>query len=196
MESRLFLKLQSLVVLGGKWLPFSLIGGVPTFVKEPPLVAYKWIPLQHDKEVATSGQVVYIISCQGLCTHKEWPCLEFQFTATDFMLMAAKISDRGDIMSEANLQADGLVERPSQEAVDWQEMEEDSSPHNSPTSSLVQRPPTGRLNMNYCLEIWVTLTDELGDTPPPSHTWMAPVVEDMLWEGRDGLHRGSGYWPR
>ena len=35
MESRLFLKLQSLVVLGGKWLPFSLVGGIPTFVKEP-----------------------------------------------------------------------------------------------------------------------------------------------------------------
>ena len=34
--------------------------------------------------------------------------------------------------------------------------------------------------MNYCLEIQVTLIDELRDTPPPSHTWMAPVVEDML----------------
>ena len=35
MESGPFLKLQSLVVLGGKWLPFSLAGGIPTFVKEP-----------------------------------------------------------------------------------------------------------------------------------------------------------------
>ena len=35
MELQLFLKLQSLVVLGGKWLPFSLVGGIPTFVKEP-----------------------------------------------------------------------------------------------------------------------------------------------------------------
>ena len=84
-------------------------------------------------------------------------------------------------MSEANLQADGLVEKPAQGAVDWQEMEEeDSSPHNLPTWSPVHRSPTGHLNMNYCLEIRVTLTDELGDTPPPSHTWMAPVVEDML----------------
>ena len=33
----------------------------------------------------------------------------------------------------------------------------------------------------------MTLTDELGDTPPPLHTWMAPVVEDMLQEARDGL---------
>ena len=74
--------------------------------------------------------------------------------ATDFMLMAAKMSDRGDNMSEANLQADGLVERPAQGAVDWWEMEEeDSSHHNSPTWSPVQRLPTGHLNMNYCLEI-------------------------------------------
>ena len=47
MELQPFLKLQSLVVLGGKWLPFSLVGGVPMFVKEPPLVAYKWIPNLH-----------------------------------------------------------------------------------------------------------------------------------------------------
>ena len=33
----------------------------------------------------------------------------------------------------------------------------------------------------------MTLTDELGDTPPPSHTWTAPVVEDMLQEVRAGL---------
>ena len=102
--------------------------------------------------------------------------------------MAAKMSDRGDNMSEANLQADGLVERPAQGAADLQEMEEeDSSPHNLPMWSPVQRLPAGHLNMNYCLEIQVTLTDELADTPPPSHTWMAPVVEDMLWEVRAGL---------
>ena len=70
MESQPFLKLQSLVVLGGKWLPFSLVEGVPTLVKEAPLVAYKWIPLWHDKEAAMSDQIVYIISCQGFCAHK------------------------------------------------------------------------------------------------------------------------------
>ena len=74
--------------------------------------------------------------------------------ATDFMLMAAKMSDRGDNMSEANLQADGLVERPAQGAADQQKMEkEDSSPHNLLTWSPVQRLPAGHLNMNYCLEI-------------------------------------------
>ena len=40
------------------------------FVKEPPLVAYKRIPKLCGKEV-TSNQVVYIISGQGHCTHKE-----------------------------------------------------------------------------------------------------------------------------
>ena len=50
--------------------------------------------------------------------------------------MAAKTSDRGDNMTEANLQADGLVEEPAQRAVDWWEMEgEDSSPNNSQTWS-------------------------------------------------------------
>ena len=84
-------------------------------------------------------------------------------------------------MTEANLQADGLREEPAKRAADWQEMEEENfSPHNLLTWSPVQRPPIGCLNMNYCLSIQVTLTDELGDVPPPSHTWTTPVVEDML----------------
>ena len=33
----------------------------------------------------------------------------------------------------------------------------------------------------------MSLTDELGDVPPPLHAWTAPVVEDMLWQARDGL---------
>ena len=35
----------------------------------------------------------------------------------------------------------------------------------------------------------MTLTDELGDVPPPSHAWMAPVMEDMLQEARVGLNK-------
>ena len=83
--------------------------------------------------------------------------------ATDFMSMAAKMSNRGDNMTEANLQADGLAEGQAQGEVNWWETEgEDSSPHNLLMWSPVQRLPTGHLNMNYCLEILVTLTDELG----------------------------------
>ena len=35
MELQLFLKLKSLVVCVGKWLPFSQIGGIPTSAREP-----------------------------------------------------------------------------------------------------------------------------------------------------------------
>ena len=91
-------------------------------------------------------------------------------------------------MTEANLQADGLVEEPAQRAVDMRGTEgEDSSPHNLLTWSPDQRLPTGRLNTNYYLSIQVTLTDELGDVPPPSHAWTTPVIEDMLQETRAGL---------
>ena len=102
--------------------------------------------------------------------------------------MTAKMNNRGDNITEANLQADGLREEPAQRAVDRQEMEEeDSSPHNLPMWSPVQRPPTGCLNTNYCLSIQVTLTDELGDVPPPLDSWTTPVIEDMLRETRAGL---------
>ena len=41
--------------------------------------------------------------------------------------------------------------------------------------------------MKYCLEIQITFTEELGAIPPPSHSWMVPLVEDMLQEARTGL---------
>ena len=102
--------------------------------------------------------------------------------------MAANTTDRGDNMTEVNLQADGLMEEPAQRAANWRETEEeDSSPPNLPTWFPVQRPPMGHLNMNYCLSIQATLTNEMGDMPPPLHAWTVSVVEDMLRETRAGL---------
>ena len=65
--------------------------------------------------------------------------------------------------------------------------EEDSSPLHSWTWSPVQRLLLGHLNVKHCLEIQVTLTDELGDVPPPPHSWTPLVIEDMLQEARAGL---------
>ena len=42
-------------------------------------------------------------------------------------------------------------------------------------------------NMRHCLEIHVTLSEELGAVPPPCHSWMVPLVEDMLHDIRTGL---------
>ena len=70
------------------------------------------------------------------------------------MSMAAKSSDLGDKMSEANLQVDGQVEKPAQGGADQQEMEEEhGSPPNSLMWSPVQRPLLGHLNTKHCLEI-------------------------------------------
>ena len=53
MELQPFLKLQSLVVRGAKWLPFSQVGGIPTSAREPHWwhinrvpnnVTRKWLP--------------------------------------------------------------------------------------------------------------------------------------------------------
>ena len=100
------------------------------------------------------------------------------------MSMAAKLSDLAEEMSGASLQVDGQMEEPTQGA---KEEEEDSSPSHSPLWSPAQRPLSGHPNTKYCLEIQVTLTEELGAMPPPSHPWMAPLVEDMLQEARTGL---------
>ena len=102
--------------------------------------------------------------------------------------MAAKSSDLVDKISGANLLADGHAEVPTQGEKDLQKLEEeDSSPTHLPSSSPAQRPPSSHPNMKYCLEIRVTLTEELGTIPPPSHSWTASLVEDMLHKARTGL---------
>ena len=91
-------------------------------------------------------------------------------------------------MSGDNPQMEGHIDIPSQSAKDLQESEASgSSPSPLPSWSPARRPPSSFLNMKHCLEIHVTLTEELGAVPPPSHSWMAPLVEDMLIDVRTGL---------
>ena len=102
--------------------------------------------------------------------------------------MAAKLSDLVDEMSGANLQAEGHVDVPPQSAKDlWEPETLDSSPSCLPSWSPARRPPSSCPNTRHCLEIHVTLTEELGAVPPPSHSWMAPLMEDMLHDARTGL---------
>ena len=101
------------------------------------------------------------------------------------MPMAAKLSDLVDEMSRPNLQMEGHVDMPSQSAKDLLELEaSDSSPFHSPSWSLARRPPSCCPNTKHCLEIHVTLTEELGAVPPPSYSWTAPLVEDILHDAR------------
>ena len=77
---------------------------------------------------------------------------------------------------------------PAQSAKDlWEPEALDSPPSCLPSWSPAQRLPSGCANTKYCLEIHVTLMEELGAIPPPSHSWMAPLVEDMLCNARTGL---------
>ena len=69
----------------------------------------------------------------------------------------------------------------------WELEALDSPPSQLPSWSLAQRPPSSYPNTKYCLEIHVTLMEELGAIPLPSHSWPAPLVEDMLHNARTGL---------
>ena len=96
------------------------------------------------------------------------------------MPMAAKLSDLGNRMSGANLQMEGHAILPPQSAKDLQELEAlGSSPSCSPSWSLARRLPVSHPSIRHCLEIHVTLMEELGAVPPPSHSWTAPLVEDI-----------------
>ena len=102
--------------------------------------------------------------------------------------MAAKWSDLVDEMSGTNLQMEGHMDMPPQSAKDlWESEASDSFPSHSLSWSLARRPPSSCPNTKHCLEICVILTEELGAVPPPSHSWTAPLVEDMLHDARTGL---------
>ena len=82
--------------------------------------------------------------------------------------MAAKSSGLVDETSAVNLQTEGHADVPPQSAKDLWELEAlDSSPYHSPSWSLPQSLPYGCANMKHCLEIHVTLTEELGAVPHP-----------------------------
>ena len=138
--------------------------------------------------MANWNQLVCFISCQGLCVQIEWLNPEFQFTATNFVSLAAKSCNLVDETSGANLQTEGQVDVPPQSAKDlWESEALDTSPSHSPSWSLARRPPSSCPNAKHCLEIHVTLTEELGAVPPASHSWMASLVEDMLCDARTRL---------
>ena len=83
---------------------------------------------------------------------------------------------------------EGHADVPLQSAKDLQEFEVlCSSPSHLPSWSPVRRLPSSHSNTKHCLEIHVTLTEELGAVPPPSHSWMAPLMEDMLLDARTRL---------
>ena len=113
------------------------------------------------------------------------------------MTMAAKSSDLVDETSGVNLQMEGHADVPPQSAKDkGQELEaSDSSPSHLPSWSPPRRLLSSCPNMRHCLEICVTLTEELGALPPPSHSWMAPLMEYMLHDTRTRLTKAMVIGP-
>ena len=83
---------------------------------------------------------------------------------------------------------EGHADVPSQSAEDPQELgTSGSSPSHLLSWSPARRPPSSCPNIRYCLEIHVTLMVKLGAVSLLSHSWMAPLVEDMLHDVRTGL---------
>ena len=62
-----------------------------------------------------------------------------------------------------------------------------SGPSHSPSWSLARKLSPSSPNTSHSLGIHVKLTKETEATPQQPHTWMAPIVKDMLCHGRTGL---------
>ena len=104
------------------------------------------------------------------------------------MSMAAKSSDLGNRTSGDNSQMEDPTDVPSQSAKDLWELESlGHYPSHLPSCSPARRLLSSCPNMKHCLEIHVTLKEELGAVPPPSHSWTPSLVEDMLHDIRTDL---------
>ena len=102
--------------------------------------------------------------------------------------MVAKSSDLADETTWVYLLIEGHVDMPSHSVKDLQEPEaSDSSPSHLPSWSPAWRLPSSCPNMKHCLEIHVTLTEELGGSTPTLSFFAAPLMEDMLCEAKTGL---------
>ena len=102
--------------------------------------------------------------------------------------MAIKLSDLNDPKSGVTLQMEGHTPTPPS---GWKGPEETvaskSAPSHSPSWSPVRKLMPDCPETWYCLGIQVISTQEGGATPPPPYAWQAPVVEDMLCNGRSSL---------
>ena len=57
----------------------------------------------------------------------------------------------------------------------------------SPSQCLARKLTPDWYETWYCLEIQVISTEDEKVIPPQPYIWQAPMVEDMVWEGRAGL---------
>ena len=102
--------------------------------------------------------------------------------------MAARSSNLDDFQPETKIWTEGHTLTP----VGGQNGPEDpdafgSAPSHSPSQSTARTPAPDWPETQYCLGIQVVPTEDDKVTPPLSHAWQAPIVEDMVCEGRTGL---------
>ena len=149
-ESWLSLNFPSLVVLGvSDYLPPGL--EVSPHLRGSPAggVEMESQTMWQGSGYLRSSGLYYFLP--GPSTHNKWPYLEFQPTATNFVSMAATLSDLVDKTSGANLHTEGHVDVPTQGAKDpWEPEEGDSSP------------------TTHCLGLW-----------PRGHHWVSLIWNNI-----------------
>ena len=141
------------------------------------------LPLTVNSTVTTSP-VISSFSCMGLCTQAEWTYVEFQFTATVYMSMAARLSNLDDQKPGINIQTESHTLTPPS---GWNGPEDSDAFGSTPSWCLARKPTPDQSETWYCLEIQVISTEDERAIPPPPHTWQALIMEDMVQDGKAGL---------
>ena len=108
--------------------------------------------------------------------------------ATVFMSMTARLSDLDDQKHGINIQTEGhTLTSPSGQNGPEDPEAFGSTPSHSPSWSPVRKPTPDWPETWNCWEIHVTSTEDDRATPPSPHVCQAPIVEDMVGDGKSGL---------
>ena len=102
--------------------------------------------------------------------------------------MASRLSDLDDFEPEIKVQTEGHTLTLTN-AWNGKESPEvfGSVQSCSPSQSLTRKRTPDQPETQYCLEIQVVSTEDNTVVPLPPHIWQAPIIEDMVWEGRTSL---------
>ena len=144
-----------------------------------PLVVERWISNSLWKRCGYGKPICFLIFLQGpLCLN----CMNLSrisIYSHCFVSMAARSSDLDDQKSGVDLQTEGHTLTPPSSQNGPEDPEAfGSAPSQSQSLSPARKPDCHEIQ--YCLEIQVISTKDSKATPPPSHAWQVPSVEDIV----------------
>ena len=151
------------------------------------------LPLTVNSTQVTTNPVISLFFCMGPCAPKLSELIQsFNSHATVFMSLAARSIDLDDQKPGINIQTEGHTLTPTKQLKwPWEDQRgiwRVPHPNHCPSLQCKETYTWMAMRLSIVWKYKATSTkDERVITPPLSHAWQVPIVEDMVWDGKAGL---------